>query len=237
MPSLTELAFFLDRGPLLVGRTRFCDQPAEAVAAIPIVGGTKNPDVSRIIALAPDLVIANKEENRREDVEALQAAGLRVLVTDPNTVAGAIDMIRQMGDELDAGGLAQQLIDAIRSELEEPSGVPGTRVLVAVWWKPLMVLGSESYGHDLLASIGAVNVAAGRARYPELTLDEARELAPDVILLPDEPFPFKPSHVAEFSAIAPAMVIDGRLLWWYGPRIPAAIRSLRALLARVPATP
>jgi len=233
VPSLTELVWWLSAGDHLVGRTRFCTEPAGLVEAVPIMGGTKNPHVERIVAVRPDLVVANKEENRREDVEALQQAGLHVLLTDPNTVEEALAMIAGLGAILDHQAKAAGLINDVRSVLAEGRApLPAPRVFVGVWKDPLMGLGDNAYGHDLLERCGAVNVLAGRSRYPEVTLDEVAALHPDVILLPDEPYPFKQSHVEEFSAIAPATVIDGKLLWWYGPRMPVAIRTLRAMFAR-----
>lgn len=234
VPSLTELVCSLGGRRMLAGRTRFCTEPAGEIEAVPIVGGTKNPHIGRIIALAPDLVLANKEENRREDIEALEANGLDVLLTDPNTVAEAMEMIAEVGRRLGCEAQAAALNREIERVLAEPAPASAPRVFVAVWRDPLMGLGNSSYGHDLLARCGAVNVLAGRQRYPEVAIEEVAGLKPDLILLPDEPYPFKEGHVSEFAHIAPARVIDGKLLWWYGPRIPTAIRALRSLLAAGP---
>ena len=233
VPSLTELVFALGAGEALVGRTRFCEEPSELVGRVPVLGGTKNPNVERIQEAAPDLVLANKEENRREDVEALRRMGIEVLLTDPNTLDEAIAMVLLLGDVLAQPAAARRIADETGSALSEGPVVDGLRVLVPIWWNPLMALGSGAYGHDLLERCGAVNVLASRTRYPEITQDEARDLRPDAILLPDEPFPFDASHVAELGSIAPARVIDGKLLWWYGPRMPAAIRALRGILREV----
>ncbi|HMO95523.1 MAG TPA: helical backbone metal receptor, partial [Tepidiformaceae bacterium] len=119
-------------------------------------GGTKNPDVAGIIALAPDLVIANKEENRREDIEALKGAGVRVMLTDPNTVDEALAMILEIGQLLGASTRAEAMVADASEALREP-GLPGTRVFVPVWREPLMGLGSGTYGSDLLERCGAVN--------------------------------------------------------------------------------
>lgn len=228
VPSLTEYLYWLGVGGALAGRTKFCDEPPE-VTTIEAVGGTKDPDVRRIIELAPDLVIANREENRREDVEALRAAGLRVLLTDPNTVPGAVTMLHELGALLEREARAAELAAEVEALLAAPPPAGRPRVFVAVWKQPLMGLGSAAYGHDLLERAGAENVLAARSRYPEVTYDEVRALAPDLILLPDEPYRFRERDAVAFSAIAPARVIDGRLVWWYGPRMPAAIRKLRAL--------
>jgi ABC-type hemin transport system substrate-binding protein len=236
VPSLTELVWWLGAGDSLVGRTRFCTEPAGAIESVPIIGGTKNPHIDRIAGARPDLVIANREENRREDVEALRALGLDVLLTDPDTVAEALAMVATLGERLDAAVRANGLIDEVRETLGHgaSAGPPRPRVFVAVWKAPLMGLGGEAYGHDLIVQCGATNVLAATPRYPELTRDELAALRPELIVLPDEPYPFKQADVDEFASIAPARVIDGKLLWWYGPRMPEAIRTLRSWFAAAP---
>lgn len=230
VPSLTELVCWLGHSEQLVGRTTFCTEPAGMIDAVPHFGGTKNPKVAEIIAAAPDLVLANKEENRREDVEALQAAGLQVHVTDPNTVAEAIAMVTGLGQVLGAHEKAQALAEETRQALAEGDGSRAMRTFVAVWKAPLLGLGGQTYGSDLLECAGGYNVLRDRARYPEVTPVEVATLAPELVLLPDEPYPFKPSDGAAFEGVAPARVVDGKLLWWYGPRMPGAIRTLRAML-------
>lgn len=101
---------------------------------------------------------------------------------------------------------------------------------MAVWREPLLGLGGESYGNSLLEAAGGVNVLAHRARYPAVSMAELAGLSPQLILLPDEPYPFKETHIPEFESFAPSVVIDGKLLWWYGPRMPGAIRTLRTML-------
>lgn len=231
VPSITELVFALGRGDALVGRTRFCTEPSGPVDAVSIIGGTKNPRIDRIIALAPDTVLANKEENRREDIEALRAAGIAVLLTDPNSVPEAMSMISEVGALLGAEPAAAALVSEIGEALDAPAPTPPVRFFAAVWWNPMMGLGSASYGHDLLERSGGSNVLSGQPRYPEVSLEELAELRPELILLPDEPFPFAASHLPTFKAVALTRVIDGKLLWWYGPRIPEALRALRAIFA------
>jgi ABC-type hemin transport system substrate-binding protein len=154
-----------------------------------------------------------------------------VLVTDPNTVVDAVGMIRGLGAILEAHELAEALAGDIESARAEGKGRVPVRVFAGVWHSPMMGLGSESYGHSLLEVCGGLNVLGDRPRYPETSMDELRRLRPQLILLPDEPFPFDEGHAAMYSEIAPARVIDGKLLWWYGPRMPEAIRTLRAMLA------
>jgi ABC-type hemin transport system substrate-binding protein len=231
VPSLTELVVWLGAGDRLMGRTRFCTEPAVAMERVPALGGTKDPEIGAIVATRPSLVLANREENRREDVEALRAAGLRVLLTDPNSVAEAATMIEQVGNAIGAAGRAGELAADVRRERDVPLPADRPRLFVPIWLRPLMGLGDETFGDDVLRVAGAQNVLAGRPRYPEITLDEVGGLSPDLILLPDEPFRFQQRHVRPFAAIAPARLIDGKLLWWYGPRLPESIRTLRALLA------
>lgn len=231
VPSLTELLFWLGVGHRVVGRTKFCTEPAGEVERVPAFGGTKDPQVARIIAIQPDLVIANKEENRQEDVEALESAGLRVLLTDPNTIPETLKMIFVIGEQVGATGMAQTLAFEVALSAAASHRPRKIRACVVVWHNPLMVLGGESYGTAILQSCNVENVFANRPRYPSATLDEIRALAPQLILLPDEPFPFDESHARLYGEIAPTRVIDGKLLWWYGPRIPDSLHELSELLA------
>lgn len=233
VPSLTELVAWFGLEHALVGRTRFCVEPQGLRGRVPVVGGTKDVRVERVIAAHPDLVLANREENRREDVERLRDAGLEVLLTDPATVPEATAMIRALGARLGVPARAETLAGRIEAELALQPSAPGPRLFVPVWKEPLMGLGSDSYGHDLLARAGATNILEDRPRYPELSLAEVVTRAPDLILLPDEPYPFKTRDLHLFAAIAPARLVDGKLLWWYGPRIPEALSSLRKLFQEV----
>jgi ABC-type hemin transport system substrate-binding protein len=228
VPSITELVDWLGAGSRLVGRTKFCTEPPELAQLVPAFGGTKDPDVTGIVAVQPDLVIANKEENRREDVEALRAAGVRVAVTDPDSVGEAAAMVEEVGLLIGAQAEAARLATEIRAEIrpvDDPVGV-----FVATWWRPLMAMGGATFGNDVVRCAGGRNVFESLVRYPEVSLEAVAAARPDIILLPDEPFLFAERHVPPFSAIAPTRIIDGKLVWWYGPRLPQSIRTLRALL-------
>ena len=230
VPSLTDLVFWLGAGGQVVGRTRFCDEPRGEVERVDVVGGTKDPDVQLIVELEPELVIANKEENRREDVEALRRMGVEVLLTDPNRVEEALGMVEELGRRLGCEGRAAELVAETRAAMAEAAGEARRRVFVPIRKRPLMALGGRTYGSDVLACAGAENVFGDRARYPEVSLAEVREAKPDAILLPDEPYRFREADARGYAAIAPARVVDGRLLWWYGPRMPAALRELAAIV-------
>jgi ABC-type hemin transport system substrate-binding protein len=243
VPSLTESLFALGLGRSVVGVTVWCVHPAEAVAKLPKVGGTKSPDVAAILALAPDLVIANQEENRRRDVERLEAAGVRVWLTYPRTVAEGARLLAELA-ELGASPEARRrvvepVLEAL-GEAERSRPAEGVAVLCPIWRDPWMVVGADTYAHDLLTLCGGRNVFGERRerRYPLVPLDEIVAAAPEVVLLPDEPYAFGAADVAELRRLPrPAArsgrihLIDGTWVSWYGPRIARALSALRHLLA------
>ncbi len=243
VPSLTEALFELGLGPRVVGVTDWCIHPAAAVADLPKVGGTKNPHVARVLELRPDLVIANREENRVRDVERLRAAGIPVWVTYPRTVADGVALVRELAELGAPPARAQPLVRALETALERARrAAPGrrTRVFCAIWKRPWMAVGADTYADDLLSLCGGVNVFSDRQerRYPIVSEAEIAAARPEVILLPDEPYAFGARDVAELTALAtPAAAagrihcIDGTLISWYGPRIARAIAEVEALLA------
>lgn len=238
VPSWTELLFALGAGERLVGVTDYCVHPAEARARAVAVGGTKTPRLDRIRALEPDLVIANREENRKLDVERLERAGLPVFVTYARTVPEAAAEIAGLGRLVDRTHEAGALVDEIEAALREPPAEPPVRAVALVWKEPYMAVGGDCFAHDLLARCGARNpFAAAQRRYPHVTLAELEQAAPEVVLLPTEPYPFGAADREALLGLAcPAArharihVVEGELLTWYGPRIPRALRELRALL-------
>jgi ABC-type Fe3+-hydroxamate transport system substrate-binding protein len=248
VPSLTEALYALGLGERVVGVTDWCVHPRDEVARVPKVGGTKNPDLAAIRALAPDLVIANQEENRRRDVEKLEQAGLRVWVTYPCTVREGAELLAAMA-ELGASDDARERVvapvlravaDAEGARAEAASaGISPARVFCPIWREPWMAVGAPTYADDLIRLCGGANVFANHAerRYPRVTLAEIEAAQPDVVLLPDEPYAFGPRDAAELARLAtPAAasgrihLIDGTFVSWYGPRILRAIELLRRLL-------
>lgn len=238
VPSLTEALFALGVGSRVVGRTRYCTQPPRAVGRIAKIGGTKKVDVSRVLDLGPDLVVAVREENTREDVEALAEAGVPVFLGAPETVEGAVGMLRKL-----AGRVKAPLTDAVLDPLERVLGRldgaagPARRVFVPIWKGPYMSVGSDTYVHDVLRTCGGENVCSGATRYPAVTLEEVEAAQPEVVLLPDEPYPFSAEDLPEFYALdVPAAredrihLVDGKLLTWYGPRMASSLTQLAALL-------
>lgn len=219
VPSVTET--LLAWGIVPVAVTRFCEHPE-----LPAVGGTKDPDVAAIVALAPDLVVVNDEENRAADAEALVAAGIPLEVL-------TIDGVDDVGPEL--ARLARRLgIDRAPDPLPPAPAAPRLSAFVPVWRRPWMSLAGGTYGSSLLARLGVANVFADApSRYPEVTLAEAAARRPDVVLAPSEPYPFAERHIAELSVVAPVFLVDGADLFWWGVRTPAALDRLGAVLAGV----
>jgi ABC-type Fe3+-hydroxamate transport system substrate-binding protein len=226
----------------VVGVTDWCVHPAEGVAKLPRLGGTKNPDLDAIRRLRPELVIANREENRRRDVERLEAAGIPVWVTYPRTVREGARLLRELaalGAEPEAVARVVDPVERAVEEAEARAGEPRTRVFCAIWREPWMAVGGDTYADDLLRACGGENVFAGRSerRYPRVTLAEVEAARPEVILLPDEPYAFGPADVAELRRLdVPAArdgrihLVDGTLVSWYGPRIARALATLGAWL-------
>ena len=246
VPSWTETLFALGLGERVVGVTKFCVAPAERVESLRKVGGTKNPDLRTIAALAPDLIIANAEENRREDVERMRAQRFPVLVTYPRTVPAAVESLlkigRLAGREAEAGAMAREITRTV-SEVEADVGVWAKlrlRAFCPIWKKPWMAFNADTYAHDVLRMMGFNNVyAASGKRYPATTLDEAIELRPDVVLLPDEPYEFSDKDVDELRMVLPpglarrVLIVSGRDLHWYGVHMVSGLKSLAQRLARV----
>lgn len=226
VPSLTE-AVAATRPELLVGATDWCTHPAGLDVAR--VRGTKNPDLERITALAPDLVLANEEENRAPDLEALRAAGLRVLVTEIRTLPQAFAELRRVlvdGCGQPAPAWLEEAAAAwhgLRAEFAVSAVVP-------VWRRPWMVLGRDTFAGDLLARLGVRNVYAGHAeRYPRVPLAElAAPGRAGLVVLPDEPYRFTADDGPEAFPGMPAALVDGRYLTWYGPSLREAPRVLAA---------
>jgi ABC-type Fe3+-hydroxamate transport system substrate-binding protein len=230
VPSVTETLLRL--GVVPVACTRFCDQPGIAT-----VGGTKNPDLDAITALAPDLVVVNDEENRKEDADALVARGVRLHDMSPRTVADVGPAVTALAD---AAGAAPP--DAFTAEQwsawlseERSRALPrSASVFVPVWRRPWMTMNGDTYGSSILGLLGVTNVYADHAdRYPTVTLDDVAARVPDLVLLPSEPYEFKPRHAVEIAAALPDAAVefvDGRDLFWWGARTIDAVDRLRTTL-------
>lgn len=240
-PSLTELVFDLGRGEDLVGVTQFCVHPAERVRLVEQVGGTKNPRLERILELAPDVVLFNEEENRREDFEALRDAGLHLVNTFPKGALETATMVRQVGQELgrptEAEAIASDIERRVARVTAEAAGRAPVRFAYLIWRQPWMSVSGDTFASALLVQAGGVNVFAGRdERYPQIELGELRAARPDLVLLCTEPFLFKEEHVTEVAdacglELARVRIADGEYLSWHGSRTPAGVDYAAELIA------
>lgn len=234
VPSQTELLYDLGLGERVVGITKFCVHPEEWFRSKPRVGGTKKVDLDKVRALKPDLIIGNKEENDRADIEALEGE-FPIWMSDVRDLKDAQAMITAMGSttgtEVRAEAINQRISEAF-SGLPEPA----ERLTAAyfIWRDPLMVAGGGTFINDMMRRGGFDNVFAQRAeRYAEVTPAELAASDPDVVLLSSEPYPFKEEHIAEFSMICPGTpvrLVDGEFFSWYGSRLmraPAYFAGLR----------
>jgi ABC-type Fe3+-hydroxamate transport system substrate-binding protein len=227
VPSATEtlLAWGVD----VVACTRFCEQPA-----IPHVGGTKDPDVAGIVALAPDVVVVDREENRREDADALIAGGVRVHVMHVTSLA---DVERELASLATAVGTPSTSTATGMRRGHRPADARWARAFVPIWRRPWMTINGSTYGSTLLEHLGVANVFADSSdAYPTVALEDAAARHPDLVLLPSEPYSFRSRHVDEIVAALPSarvLHVDGQDLFWWGSRTPAALERLSGALRRV----
>jgi ABC-type Fe3+-hydroxamate transport system substrate-binding protein len=225
VPSITE-ALAVTVPDRLVGATDWCTHPEDL--AVQRVRGTKNPDRGAIAALGPDLVVANKEENRELDVRRLRADGIPVWVTDIETVPGALDSLERLFVEaLDVP--APDWLAAARREWGGSVPEPTADVAVAIWRDPWMVVGRDTFTGDVVARLGWRNVfAEDSERYPHVDLAVLDRDDVDVVLLPDEPYVFTADDGPEAFSRTRTALVSGRLLTWYGPSLVGARATLAA---------
>jgi len=239
VPSLTEVLFHFGRGAQVVGRTDYCTEPVAGVAGKATIGGTKNPDIAKILDLQPHLVFAVAEENQRQDIEQLAAAGVPVYVFEPRTVRDGIDVLWRVADLLDCRADVAAQIQAIEQDYAETvtlvAGRQRVRVFCPIWKDPYMTINAATYVHNTLWVCGGDNIFAHRQRrfplaadlgrhpeatgersaerdrrYPRITLEEMAALSPEVILLPDEPYVFSADDSADFTAFPEVPAVRDR---------------------------
>jgi ABC-type Fe3+-hydroxamate transport system substrate-binding protein len=235
VPSLTE-AVAATMPQVLVGVTDWCTHPPDLAAAR--VGGTKYPDLDRVLQLRPDIVLVNEEENRLSDAQALREAGIEVYVTYPRTVDEALDELGRMLARLGADGEPRWLADARTAWADLPPAETHRAVLrravIPVWRRPWVVLGPGTFAGDVLRRLGVTNVYGTGTndsqadRYPRPSLADIRAHTPDLMVLPDEPYAFTADDGPESFVDIPCALVSGRHLTWYGPSLAEA----PALLAR-----
>jgi ABC-type Fe3+-hydroxamate transport system substrate-binding protein len=235
VPSQTELLFDLDLKNNIIGLTKFCIHPADQVKSKKKVGGTKKLDIELIRSLKPDLIIGNKEENEREQIEALMQE-FPVWMSDITDLEESLDMIVAVGEitglSEKAGKIAMQIETEFDRLARRKSGQP-VRIAYFIWKNPYMAAGCDTFIDSVLRCAGWEN-AITDSRYPELTVAEISAANPDIVFLSSEPYPFKEKHIAEFRQMCPAaqiQVVDGEMFSWYGSRLlqaPAYLQTLSA---------
>ncbi len=237
VPSVTETLFALGLDREIVGITRFCVYPPEKTGGRARVGGTKKLELDKIMALEPELAIANAEENSRDQVEAMMARGLKVFVTFPRSIREAIETIGTLGRLV--GRPATELLAEIEADYQSLTAGRRIRprVLCLIWRRPLMSANCDTFVGNMIESAGGFNVCREfESRYPRLEPEQIIELSPEVMLLPDEPYRFTQRDREEFMKLAvPAArsgrihIFDGQLITWHGPRLGQGLRLLNGL--------
>lgn len=225
VPSATETLIAL--GVVPIACTRFCEQPG-----IPTVGGTKDPHVDEIVALAPDLVVMNNEENRIEDFNALRDAGLALHSMSPRTVSDVGKVVSTLADRVGVPAPHPFVAPDWHAFVQaKQQGFRG-RAAVMIWRRPWMTMRADAYGASVLQVLGWRNVVSLSDvgdRYPQVTLEQMAGSAPELVVLPSEPYPFAARHVAEVEAGMPTarvVLVDGQDLFWWGIRTPDALDRL-----------
>jgi iron complex transport system substrate-binding protein len=242
-PSLTELLHDLGAGDEVVGRTRFCVHPSPWVNGIESVGGTKNPKIGRIVALAPDVVFMNEEENRADDAAALRGAGIQVHSSMPRTALETAAMVRSIAVAIGRDDAGERIAADIEGRAARVAAaaraLAPVRYAYFIWRDPWMSVSDDTFIAALLGLAGGCNVFAGAAdRYPTVTPTMLRDAAPDVVFLSSEPFPFQGLHRNELAELTGLprerfVLADGELLSWHGSRTPRGIDYAERLVQEV----
>jgi ABC-type Fe3+-hydroxamate transport system substrate-binding protein len=233
VPSLTELLHYLGLEEAVTGVTKFCIHPNKWYRSKTRVGGTKTPDIELIFSLQPDLIIANKEENRKEDIEAL-AKQFPVYLGDTANLEDALEEILFIGKLTGATNRAEVLADAIEKEfvLLKPCSLT-VNTAYLIWQNPLMASGDGTFINDMMQRCGLKNIFSGIGRYPETTTEALRSLNCELVLLSSEPFPFNEEHAVKLRAELPGtkvLLVDGEMFSWYGSRLLEAPGYFKTLM-------
>nr|WP_315028961.1 helical backbone metal receptor [uncultured Chryseobacterium sp.] len=234
VPSITEALFDLGpHGHEIVGRTKFCIHPHDKVKNVTVIGGTKNIDIEKIKALQPDLILANKEENIKEQVEALMN-DFKVTVTNVETIEDNYYLLKNLGNLLGKQEKAQLFNLKIYDILHQAKLKTKVKTAYLIWNKPYMTIGSDTFIHKILSEIGFENIFKNQTRYPAITTEDLEKA--DVIMLSSEPFPFKEKHIEELKAFYPnkeIIIVDGEAFSWYGTHIAKCEHYFKELLVEI----
>lgn len=235
VPSQTELLADLGLDEELKGITRYCIHPRQLLTSKQIIGGTKQLRLDRIAQLQPDLILANKEENRAEDIEIL-SRDYPVWVSDIDNLNSALDMIRSVGVLCGKTEKANLLANKIEQEFTALRPDPIPTAIYLIWKKPIMVAGGQTFINDCLTRAGFRNLLAHQNRYPEIHLEAIRDMSPDFIFLSSEPYPFGIRHVKAFQELfssSAVHLVDGEMFSWYGSRMLKAPNYYKTLREKI----
>lgn len=232
VPSLTETLFdFGFTKKEMVGRTKFCIHPKILVKDIPIMGGTKNLNIEKIIGLKPDLVLANKEENVKEQVEQISHQ-FKVLVTDTKTLEENRTLLSELGELLQKTQQAQKFNDEIKTIFDHLKPKNAVKTAYLIWKNPYMTVGGDTFISDILKNLSFQNIFKNQKRYPIVELSDLEEA--ECIMLSSEPFPFKQKHLSELRAVFPhkkILLVDGEAFSWYGTHLSKCKNYFEHLIA------
>lgn len=232
VPSQTELLFDLGLEDEIVGITWFCIHPKEKVKNKTKIGGTKNLKIDKIKLLNPDLIIANKEENEKAQIEEL-AKNFPVWISDISDFDDSLAMIRQIGEITGKEEKAAFIAEKIKTSFQHIPKAPPLKTLYFIWKDPYMTVGADTFINFMLDKIGLKNICAAETRYPEISVEKIKELNPDLVLLSSEPYPFKEKHIEELKLLLPdakILLVDGEMFSWYGSRLLKAPEYLKGFI-------
>lgn len=233
VPSITETLFDLGLTENeIIGRTKFCIHPANRLKNVSVIGGTKNVNITKIKALKPDLIIANKEENIKEDVEELQKY-FKVLVTNVSNLEDNYYLLKTLGNLLGKQEIAQKFNLKIYEILAKFSDLEKKKCAYLIWKNPYMTVGFDTFIHDILDKIGFQNIFKDYKRYPEISVEDLKTA--DYIFLSSEPFPFQQKHIDEIQKELPdakIFLVDGEAFSWYGTHVAKCENYFKVLVEK-----
>ena len=220
VPSQTELLHYYGLEREVVGITKFCIHPNEWFQSKTRIGGTKNINLEKVNSLKPDLIIGNKEENTKEDIEQLEKIA-PIWMSDINNLEDALEMIRSVGKITSTLDKASELIKNINTLREQPETSKKLKAIYLIWNNPMMCVGKNTFIDSMISECGLINVIQNE-RYPEVSINDIKKIRPDVLLLSSEPYPFDVNHLNSFSKQLPGIkikLVDGEMFSWYGSRL------------------
>lgn len=237
VPSQSELLWDLGLREELIGITKFCIHPVEMFKSVERVGGTKTLDLEKIRKLKPDLIIGNKEENEKSQIEELQKE-FNVWTSDIFNFGDAQEMIKSVGEILGTEQTANKINEQLRKTIPEIKDIfSNQRVVYFIWNKPYMLAGGNTFINHVLNYSGFINAAEYLERYPEVSNEQLKEMKPEFCFLSSEPFPFKEKHQEEIESFLPGvktLIVDGELFSWYGSRLlqlPQYLQELKKMIS------